>query len=126
MKHSSCGRVSRRRFLGDTGLGFTGLVLGTMLAEQKVRDGRARPASARAPKVENVIWLFMMGGVSHVEGFDPKPALNRYGGMRLGDTAARSVLESARLGEQEFGPEINYQTEILPLQTGFRKNGASR
>jgi len=116
---------SRRRFLGDVGLGFTGLVLGTMLAEEKVRDAEARPPRTQVPRVDSVIWLFMMGGVSHVEGFDPKPALNRYGGMRIGDIAARSVLESDRLHEQDFGPQLNYQTRILPLQTGFRKRGSA-
>ena len=33
-----------------------------------------------APKAKNVIWLFMIGGTSHLESFDPKPALNKYAG----------------------------------------------
>ena len=37
MGQPGCGRLSRRRFLGDVGLGFTGLVLGTMLAEEAAR-----------------------------------------------------------------------------------------
>src|SRR5215471_15977650 len=104
MPRFGCGRYPRRQFLADMGLGFTGLVLNAMLTEDKIRAASAlapRP-SPLAPRVENVIWLFMMGGVSHIEGFDPKPALNRYGGMRISDTGARSVLD--RRDSQDFGP----------------------
>ena len=38
------------------------------------------------PKAKNVIWLFMIGGTSHLESFDPKPALNRYGGKTIAET----------------------------------------
>src|SRR5438876_5791633 len=87
-RRGCCG-VTRRGFLADTGMGFTGLVLGAML----FRDGIARAvapeqSTARTPrgmphfaaKAKHVIWLFMTGGVSHLETFDPKPALNKYGG----------------------------------------------
>src|SRR5215813_3486916 len=116
MPRTHCGRFPRRQFLADMGLGFTGLVLNAMLTEDKLRassplspqgrvvgrdadGGLPSPQRGRgvggegAPRVENVIWLFMMGGVSHIESFDPKPALNRYAGMRISDTDARSVLD---------------------------------
>src|SRR5436190_513068 len=35
-KHSGCGRISRRTFLADTGMGFTGLALGAMLFKDGV------------------------------------------------------------------------------------------
>ena len=64
---------TRRTFLADTGMGFTGLALGAMLH----RDGIARAADGEswsppdgqpqiAPKAKSVIWLFMVGGVSHM------------------------------------------------------------
>src|SRR5258707_7691167 len=84
--------LPRRSFLADLGMGFTGLSLGAMLN----RDGIARAATGgwRAPdgkphfpaKAKRVIWLFMIGGVSHVETFDPKPALTKFGGRSLSDT----------------------------------------
>src|SRR4051794_37881671 len=98
----SCGRTPRRVFLADLGLGFTGLVLGAMLH----RDGIARAEDEGtagsppdglphfAPKAKSVIWLFMVGGVSHVEGFDPKPALDRYAGKTIAETPHRGVLDS--------------------------------
>src|SRR5262245_19197459 len=85
-----CGRVNRRTFLSDDGMGFTGRALGSMLA----RDGLARedadPAFSFpdgvpnfAPKAKSVIWYFMLGGTSHVESFDPKPALNEHAGKTI-------------------------------------------
>src|SRR4051794_37257428 len=85
---------TRRHFLADMGMGFTGLVLGAMLHQ----DGRAQDMSSPvgphfAPKAKSVIWLFMCGGVSHVESFDVKPELNRYAGMTIANTRHRHVLQ---------------------------------
>src|SRR5689334_15183174 len=93
-----CRRVSRRSFLADTGMGFTGLALGALLN----RDGLARDDSPAVPdgkphfqaKAKSVIWIFMAGGVSHLEGFDPKPELNRYAGKSISQTPYKDSLES--------------------------------
>ena len=83
---------SRRMFLADMGMGFTGLVLGAMLIATARRRPIPRPGGCRrrptalAPRAKNVIWLFMIGGTSHVESFDPKPALNRYAGKTIAET----------------------------------------
>src|SRR4051794_36364820 len=99
---NACGRINRRSFLADMGMGFTGLALGAMLQ----RDGIVRadegtawtPPDGRphfAPKVKSIIWLFMCGGVSHLETFDPKPALTRYAGKTIDESPFRSaVLDS--------------------------------
>ena len=65
-------------------LGLTGLVLGTLMprrvsAEETwtLPDGKPQ----FQPKAKRVIWLFMLGGVSHVESFDPKPVLNQVRGQ---------------------------------------------
>src|SRR3712207_3183936 len=92
---------SRRAFLADVGMGFWGLALGAILQ----RDGVAR-ADAHAPwaapdgkphfrpRAKQVIWLMMRGGVSHLESFDPKPALDRYAGKTIGDCPHRDILTS--------------------------------
>ena len=61
-------------------MGFTGLVLGSMLQRDGILKADAHaawlPPDGKphfAPKAKSVIWLFMLGGVSHVESFDPKP-----------------------------------------------------
>lgn len=38
------------------------------------------------PRAKRVIWLFMHGGPSHVDLFDPKPTLTKYGGQPLPDS----------------------------------------
>ncbi|OWK38255.1 DUF1501 domain-containing protein [Fimbriiglobus ruber] len=83
--HGRCRGVTRRSFLADTGLGFTGLALGAMLFQ----DGVATAADPKVgtesgphhpAKAKNVIWIFLCGGVSHLESWDPKPELNEYAG----------------------------------------------
>ena len=77
-----CGRIARRTFLADVGMGFTGLALGAMLH----RDGVAgtsrrlvasrRPAALR-PEGQSVIWIFLSGGVSHLETLRPQAGAER-------------------------------------------------
>ncbi|MFN0166334.1 MAG: DUF1501 domain-containing protein [Bryobacteraceae bacterium] len=124
--------VPRRAFLADIGMGFTGLALGSMLQ----RDGIARAASSLgpngmphfAPKAKRVIWLFMIGGVSHMESFDPKPELTRYAGRKYTDTPHAGVLDNPlvkrNLREVVVGLHKTH-TYVYPLQVGFQKRGQS-
>src|SRR5437868_1743378 len=71
-------RSSRRAFLSDVGMGFAGMALGAMLAKEGVLRGEdvsAKPQASINPKAKNVIWIFLVGGMSHMESLDPKPAL---------------------------------------------------
>ena len=65
---------------------FPGL-LSQMLAEESQRAGDQDPLSAKAthftPKAKRVIFLYMSGGVSHVDSWDPKPKLFADGGKTL-------------------------------------------
>ena len=121
--------MKRRTFLADTGMGFTGLALGSLLN----RDGIARAAAVAgqphfAPKAKRVIWLFMIGGVSQMETFDPKPALNKYAGLTIGETPYRDTLDNPlvkkNLREVIVGLH-KVHPKIYPMQTGFRKYGQS-
>ena len=92
----SCRGIHRRAFLADLGMGFTGLALGAMLHRdgygQRAATGR-RPTASRTspPKAKSVIWLFMNGGVSHMESFDPKPMLTKYAGKTIAETPFEDV-----------------------------------
>jgi Protein of unknown function (DUF1501) len=138
--HPCCTGVSRRTFLADAGMGFTGLVLGAMLH----RDGVARadtiaaaapgawiPPDGKthfAPRAKNVIWLFMIGGTSHVETFDPKPELTKYAGKTFKETPYPEVINSPYLKKnlREFvAGNHAVQPKIFPLQVGYRKRGQS-
>ena len=82
--------MNRRCFLADSFRGFSGLALAAMLHRTGTRlmaNGR-RPTASRTsrPKAKTVIWLFMNGGVSHMETFDPKPALTKYAGKTITET----------------------------------------
>jgi hypothetical protein len=126
--------MHRRAFLADVGMGFTGLALGALLA----RDGVARAADGQwsppdgkphfPPKAKSVIWLFMVGGASHVEGFDPKPALNQYAGKSIAESPFKAALDSPFLKKnvREIVPgQHKVQPKLYPLQTGFKKWGES-
>src|SRR5262245_43776697 len=94
--------VSRRDFLFDAGTGISGLALIDLLGQEGLlAQEPSRPALACAgregfpgspnlpkpphfkPRAKSVISLFMSGGVSHVDTFDYKPALEKYHGMPL-------------------------------------------
>ena len=126
--------MRRRTFLADVGLGFTGLALGAMLH----RDGVARAAEANAPpdgkphfppKAKRVIWLFFMGGVSHLESFDPKPALDKYAGKTIDESPfKKAVVESPyyRKNVMDFaGTPRALLNKLYPTQVGFKKYGQS-
>ncbi len=72
-------QTSRREMLLATANGFGMLALAGLMANDApaapVRN-IALPQRHFAPKVKNVVFLFMDGGVSHVDSFDPKPKLD--------------------------------------------------
>ncbi|MDF1751775.1 MAG: DUF1501 domain-containing protein [Verrucomicrobiales bacterium] len=128
--------MRRRHFLNRAGLGFGGLALQSLLQ----RDGFASADTAGtfthfdgkpqfAPKAKNVIWLFMRGGVSHMESFDPKPMLTKYAGKSIGETPYAHVQDPSRLKNVRVvvvndanGQQRNV---IYPLQVGYKKYGQS-
>src|SRR5207249_3891700 len=75
------------------------------------------------PKIRNVIWIFLCGGVSHMESFDPKPALSRYAGMGVARTPFAAALDPER---NPFALRLELGAENQPLMEGqfaFRQHG---
>ncbi len=70
---------SRRDFLRRAGGGFGSLALTALLADQGLLAGSPH----LAPRAKRVIFLFMSGGPSHLETFEPKPDLQRLHGQPL-------------------------------------------
>ena len=135
MKDSDSFPIGRRRFLQNaTGLGFGNLALHSLLTQDSLATGPGlrrtlNGNSQFTPKAKNVIWLFMRGGVSHMESFDPKPMLNRYGGKTIGETPFAHVQDAENLKNVRVvvvndanGQQRNV---IYPLQVGFKKYGQS-
>ena len=71
--------ITRREMLARSGAGFGMLGLSSVLAQEAAADLSVNPMSPKRPhfepKAKHVIFLFMNGGPSHVDTFDPKPEL---------------------------------------------------
>src|SRR5438128_1888906 len=113
----------RRSFLRNAGRGFGGIALAALLAEEgklfaDAEPNVADPLAPRKPhfpaKAQRVIFLFMSGGPSHVDTFDPKPELARLHGEKL---------------PSSFGPVKTRRgvdkNKLLASKRTFRKYGKS-
>ena len=107
----------RRGFLRDAFCGFGGLALAS-LEHQNARADRNNPLAAREPhlpaKARSVIFLFMAGGPSQIETFDPKPLLNELHGQP----------RPAQFGEAKY-QFIQPDAKLLGTKRSFRKYGES-
>lgn len=99
--------LSRRDALRSLGAGFGGLALADLLRGDAA--GSATPPHF-APRAKSVIFLFMSGGPSHIDLFDPKPEIAKRAGQRPQDVDVRT--------ERVTGG-------LLPSPFRFRKCGAS-
>jgi hypothetical protein len=111
---------TRREFIQDAFCGFGSIALASILHQQSLRadDGLINPLAAKTShlpqKAKSVIFLFMSGGPSHLETFDPKPLLNQLHGQSR---------------PKEFG-EAKYQfisptAKLFGTKRTFRKYGQS-
>src|SRR5688500_1445231 len=107
---------NRREFIRDAFCGFGSLALASVLQQQEARGGIVNPLAAKSPQLraraKSVIFLFMAGGPSHIETFDPKPLLNELNGQPR---------------PKEFG-EAKYQfvsktSKLLGTKRTFKKYG---
>jgi hypothetical protein len=120
----------RRAFLGQT-LGLGGVALSALLEA----DARAAAPPARqrglpglphfAPKAKRVIWLYMSGGPSHLETFDPKPALAALDGQPMPEsfTKGQPIAQLQGQALRCLGPRFRFHragrsgqqvSEVLP------------
>jgi hypothetical protein len=85
--------LTRRQALQQTACGFGSLALSALAAQQSMASGNPLAArlSLQAPKAKRVIFLFMAGGVSHVDSFDHKPKLDALDGRMMDFEDARSI-----------------------------------
>ncbi len=108
--------TTRRELLARSAAGFGGVALSGLFAETLAlgETSRSKEAEPRrphyAPKVKNVVFLFMDGGVSHVDSFDPKTKLDELDG--------KPFLESKN-------PTANGNRQWLKSPWAFAKRGDS-
>src|SRR6266513_1458109 len=109
---------TRREFIRDAFCGFGSLAFASMLYEEQLRAGTLNPLAPKLAhhiaKARAVIFLFMAGGPSHLETFDPKPLLNELNGQR----------RPASFGEAKY-QFVSSNATLLGTRRAFRKYGRS-
>ncbi len=107
---------TRREMLLRSGTAFGALALSYLLRNDPLFAGGHNPAAVRpphfAPRAKSVIFLFMEGGPSHIDLFDPKPLLNRLAGQRIPDSF-RPVIT----------PMGDFYSPLLPSQRRWARHG---
>ena len=110
MRHRSPNPVTRREALRRIGNGFGMLAFAGMLNESLARagaviapDGSIGSAKLDYPqRVKRVIFLFMNGGLSQVDSFDPKPMLDKYDGQPLPGGEIKTERKTGALMKSPF------------------------
>jgi hypothetical protein len=94
---------SRRSFLQTSGCGF-GWLAASAMAQKAVADGYGMSGKQphHAPRAKRIIFLFMQGGVSHVDSFDYKPRLIRDDQKVIDVADARSIAKTGKGSPQRI------------------------
>src|SRR5436853_6844349 len=106
--------MNRRDFLLNTGTGFGALALAHLLCDDPAfatHPLASRPQHHPA-KAKSIIFLFMEGGPSHIDLFDPKPLLNRLAGQPIPASFPRVITS---MGE--------FDAPLLPSRRRWRQHG---
>lgn len=90
MNHTS-PTLSRRSFAAASGFAMGTLALRSLLAEESAGSTGDAPRPHHPPTARSVIVLFMAGGPSQVDTFDPKPELAKLAGKDVPESIARNV-----------------------------------
>src|SRR5919198_4854054 len=116
--------INRRNFLLKSGTGLCRVALASMLAEDRLLprvfadDSASDPLAPKEPHIKpratSVIWLFLEGGPSHLDTFDPKPALERLAGKPMPESFGRPITA--------MGTASN---AIMPTRRTFKPYGQS-
>ena len=96
--------LSRRRFLQDSACGFGALAFAG-LGGSKLHAASIDPLASKlphfAPKAKRVLFLFMQGGVSHVDSYDYKPYLANNDGKMMGFDDSRTIANTGQRGTSQ-------------------------
>ncbi len=101
--------ASRREFLHLAGGGFGALAMSALAADAAPTDDPLTPKLPHfAAKAKSVIFLFMEGGPSHVDLFDPKPELTKRHGQKLPDSFGRVITPMGAGGNTLLGSKRKF------------------
>ncbi len=108
--------ISRRQMLAQSGSGFGMLAAAAMIAKlDSHRSSFAEQLASESirPRAKSVIFLFMEGGPSHIDLFDPKPKLNELAGQPLPPSFGTVIT-----------PMGEYQAPLLESRRKWRRHGS--
>src|SRR6267154_5479095 len=116
---------SRREFLQRAGCGFGGLAFAYLLGldaassqAETIKIDPLNPLASRPPhfpaKAKSVIWLFMEGGPSHLDLFDPKPTLHKLAGQPMPESFGHPLTAMGTGGNT-----------LMPSKRTFKQHGQS-
>jgi len=117
---------NRREFLRRAGAGFGMLALANLLGQDGLLAADSAPAGLLAPKpghhpakAKSVIWLFMEGGPSAMDTFDPKPELDKHSGQRPKEAISTffgnpGPLMKSPFTFKQYGQSGAWVSDILP------------
>ena len=117
--------MTRREALQKVGTGFGMVGLANALAAEETSFGASLDPKAPhfAPKAKQVIFLFLNGGPSQVDTFDPKPALKKYHGQPIPGDYPKAKQERGTLMQSPFSFS-RYGQSGLEVSELFAKTAA--
>ena len=106
--------LTRRDLLKGSGIGFGAFAFNSLIANEATgSNGKGVIGTHHEAKAKSIIFLYMDGGVSHVDSFDPKPALTEHNG--------KDPSQFFKVAPTQF----NNNGKILASPWGFIKYGQS-
>ena len=118
MKEHTRFARNRRDFLTDCYCGLGSLAFGSMMTQEFASAAQVNPLAPKPPhipgKAKAMIFVYMAGGPSHLETWDPKPLLNKLDGQR----------RPAEFGDVKY-QNVNSGSRILGTKRTFKKYGKS-
>src|ERR1700674_5666189 len=94
--------MSRREWLSATSCGFGALALAGLTSTEALAANPLAPKTPHlAPRAKRVIFLFMQGGVSHVDSYDYKPRLAKDDGKQFAFDDARVIANTGMRGSPQ-------------------------
>jgi hypothetical protein len=114
--------MKRRQMLETIGAGLAMTGYRALLGAEAARDPLAARAPHFAPKAKHVVWLFLNGGPSQVDTFDPKPMLDKYHGQPMPTANLRTERKTGTLLKSPFAFKPYGQSGI-PVSEIFPKLG---
>ena len=113
--------IARRTFLRSTGISLGSIAFNSLLADHSFAKDIASPKEMNwqgainplhfKPKAKRIIWLYMAGGMTHLETFDHKPTLTKLHGQAMPESFTKGQQIAQLQGQQLkcFGPQHTFK-----------------